>query len=331
MKSRSLLPHDSHPSCLSNHHERAEIRTPKQIRLLSLIPIYLALLTVFLVTSCASSSTKPRGEGIGFRLGDGTNSTFLATKGDLSGATYAEDDPNVQDSTYPRFPVFYQFDETLLGNWVGGTTILDLGQETKENIPPSLNKIDTYDNIIAGKAKVSGFDLDSSLTNIILFRANHPTYATKIDAASNPSISASYDFTSITLGYNVYIFYPSSPNHRWLITGLGLGAIYTNGSFSVLLCDPYHIRLTTEKFGGFLSTPTYPGECRKKQELTTVNINEQQLSLSSLASAYQYVGDEWEISVVNILSPGRKDLGEGSFNLVQKVEYLDIISAVRRW
>ena len=75
MRSRSILPHDSHLTCSINHHERADIRISKQIKPLSIISLYLALLMVFLVTSCASSSTKPRGEGIGFRLGTTNNKT----------------------------------------------------------------------------------------------------------------------------------------------------------------------------------------------------------------------------------------------------------------
>ncbi len=335
MKSRSLLPHDSHLKCSINHHERADIKISKQIKPLSIISLYLALLMVFLVTSCASSSTKPRGEGIGFRLGTTNNKTLIkTTKKDSDATTHAAADQDVQSQDSFRFPVFYQFDETLLGNWAGGTTILDISQQTKENTPPAL-KSGTYGDIISQKGGEIGddFDLDGCLTNIDAFKTEHPIYTTKIDAASNPSISADYKFTSLTLGYNVYVFYPSSPNHRWATVGVGLGAAYINGSFIVLLCDPYHIRLTKEQVGGLMSMPTYPGECRKKQKLTTVNINSFDLSTSILFKIYQYVGDEWEISVVDVLSPGTRGTvrGEEAFGLFQHEFQLDVINAVMRW
>ena len=286
------------------------------------------------MTSCASSSTKPRGEGIGFRLGSTTSDTSIQTA-NSDRTTHAAADQSVQSQDSFRFPVFYQFDETLLGNWTGGTTILDFSQQTKENTPPAL-KSGTYKDIIDQKGGEIGddFDLDGSLTNIDLFKKEHPTYATKIDAASNPSISADYNLMSLTLGYNVYIFYPSSPNHRWATLGAGLGAVYTNGSFSVLLCDPYHIRLTKEQVGGGMSYPTYPGKCRKKQEFTTVNINSLELSVSTLFTVYQYVGDEWEISVIDVLSPGSRGTAlaeEESFGLTQQEFQLTFISTVMRW
>ncbi len=61
MRSRSLLPHDSHLTCSINHHERADTRALQQTKSLSVVRLVsLALLLAVSVTAFSSGKTKPR-------------------------------------------------------------------------------------------------------------------------------------------------------------------------------------------------------------------------------------------------------------------------------
>ena len=58
------------PSCLSNHHKRADTRALQQIKALSIVRlISLALLPIVSVTACSSGKANPRAMGIGLRSG----------------------------------------------------------------------------------------------------------------------------------------------------------------------------------------------------------------------------------------------------------------------
>ncbi len=60
MRSRSLLPHDSHLTCSINHHAHADTRALQQIKSLSVVRlVFLALLLAVSGTACSSGKTKP--------------------------------------------------------------------------------------------------------------------------------------------------------------------------------------------------------------------------------------------------------------------------------
>ena len=74
----------------------------------------------------------------------------------------------------------------------------------RKNLSPKLQK-DSYSTLI--DEATTDFDLDSSKTYITEFRCAYPEHASKIDAATNPTISTDYDISEATLGYNVVVRY----------------------------------------------------------------------------------------------------------------------------
>ena len=125
MRSRSILLHDSHLLCSINHHERTDTRAPQQIKSLSIISAYIALIMAFLRASWGGKiTTKPHGEGIGLRYGISSGQSRVVAAHDTDGTAETQTgvaawDAEINAESNPRFPVFYQFEESLLTNWLG--------------------------------------------------------------------------------------------------------------------------------------------------------------------------------------------------------------------
>ena len=123
MRSRFLLLHDSHLTSSINHHERADTRALQQIKSLSIIRlISLALLLAVSVTACSSGKTKPRAMGIGLRSGAIYDYSYIEGR---NGIKYTDKSQAINKYDSARFPVFFQFDENLFGNWAYREAVVD--------------------------------------------------------------------------------------------------------------------------------------------------------------------------------------------------------------
>ena len=203
MRSRFRLPHDLHFSCLSHHYKNAYTRALQKIKALSTVRlISLALLIAVCVTACSSGKTNSRPMGIGLRSGAIYDYSYIEGR---DGKEYTEESQAINKYDSARFPVFFQFDENLFGNWAYGEAVVDFSPMRRENLPPALKDDYDYNTII--NENTTDFDLDSSKTYITDFRSAYPEYASKIDAATNPTISTDCDISKETLGYNVVVRY----------------------------------------------------------------------------------------------------------------------------
>ena len=174
MRSRIRLPHDSHLSCLSHHHKHSDTRALQQIKALSIVRlISLALLLAVSVTACSSGKTNSRAMGIGLRSGAIYDYSYIEGR---DGKEYTDKSQAINKYDSARFPVFFQFDENLFGNWAYGEAVVDFSPMRRENLPPKLQK-DSYSTLI--DEATTDFDLDSSKTYITDFRSAYPEYASK--------------------------------------------------------------------------------------------------------------------------------------------------------
>ena len=328
MRSRSILPHDSHLMCSSNHHERVDTRALHRIKSLSIIRlISLALLLAVSVTACSSGKTKPRAMGIGLRSG------YIEDNSDIQGKdgeqyVVGRENRAVNYETTPRFPVFIQFDEDLFSNWSYGETVLDYAPMRKEDSPPALKEGYYYDTII--RENTADFNLDSSKTKITEFRSTYPEYAPQIDAATNPTISADYEIKTVSLGYQIGLFLPLSERHRILTIGMGIGVSYANGTLNINLCDPFHISL--EKIDGE-AIDYNQGFCQNKKYLVSQTISTFGTGLNGKVIMYAYVGEDFEFSFLQLNSIYMADLiaEENDFKPKFFPLYLDVYSVAYRF
>ena len=323
MRSRSLLLHDSHLTCSIHHRELADTRAPQQIKSLSIIPAYIVILMAFLAASCGgATTTKPHAEAIGLRWGvTQAQSTVISVPMKDDGTTgYAADvaqsQRQVNATGNPHFPVYYQFEESLLTNWLGHNAVLDVNTFEHKDLPPALDPDYDWQTLIDSQVgpKPTGatWDLPSSYT---MFGADYPTAPSSIgilgkwDAANNPSMSADYEITTLSLGWNFYFFYPSSAHHRWMTVKLGTTAAAMNGTLTILLCDPY--RVTNEIIEDVASAGEYrKGECINRQEIEVVPLSGIKGTVYTGLIVYEYIGDEFEVSVLeqNMVSVGHDSI-----------------------
>ena len=322
MRSRSFLLHDSHLTCSINHQERADIRISKHIKSLRVVRLLsLALLLAVSVTACSSGKTNPRAMGIGVRNGIISDATMIEGR---DGQLYSEADVEVNYDSTPMFPMFLQFDEDLLTNWAYGEAVVDYALMRRKNLPPKLKEGYNYDTII--NENTTDFDLDSSKTKITKFRSAYPEYASKIDNATNPAISADYDVKMFTVGYNWGIFLPLSQRHRILTLGVGIGASYSDGFLIMNLCDPYHI-----------SIAEVPGQdykqafCQNKQKLVNVSIKGLNFNSNYKIILYTYVGEDLEFNLFTVNSIQLGSTGrETDFDARHFPLYREIVNVVYR-
>ena len=132
MRSRFRLPHDLHFSCLSHHHQHVDTRALQQINALSTVRlISLALLLAVSVTACSSGKTKPRAMGIGLRSGAIYDYSYIEGR---DGKEYTEESQAINKYDSARFPVFFQFDENLFGNWAYREAVVDFSPVRRKKI-----------------------------------------------------------------------------------------------------------------------------------------------------------------------------------------------------
>ena len=176
----------------------------------------------------------------------------------------------------------------MFGNWAYGEAAVDFSPMRRKNLPPKLQK-DSHSTLT--DEATTDFDLDSSKTYITDFRSAYPEYASKIDATTNPTISADYDISMATLGYKVGLFVLVSKNHRIMTPDARVGLSYLNGGYSVNLCDPFRISL--EKVDLTLGGSSKQGFCQNKQDLVSFQINEFRASGNAKLIVWSHVGENF--------------------------------------
>ena len=262
--------------------------------------------------------------GIGLRSGSINDATYIEGR---DGEVYSERDFKVNDDSIPIFPVFLQLDENLLSNWAYGEAVVDFAPMRRENLPPKLKEEYDYGTII--NENTTDFDLDSSKTKITEFRSAYPEYATQIDNATNPAISADYDVKLYTVGYNWGIFLPISERHRIFTVGLGVGLSYSDGVLIMNLCDPFHISLEEKSTG---RNPYKQGFCQNKQDLVSVSIKGLNFNTNYKIIPYSFIGEDFEFNLAAINSIQLGSTGrETDFDARHFPLYVEALNVVYRF
>ncbi len=257
----------------------------------------LPILLILLMTLVAACSTKPRPRGLGIGLRQGINQPNANFRTD--GEEIISTNNNVNANHEQRFPLFIQAEEDLITNWLFTQWFFDVAQANVVDIPPVLDNI-TYSeletaNTVNGEKQA--FSVESSQTKISIFYNKSSNYQSLIDARSEPSLSADYSETTLTAGKSWGVFYPYSESSRWVTLGIGLGVGYTEGMYSVNLCDPFVVTADTiEGISGFAETRK--GECQGKTELYKNRISNLGLAINVILKIYSYVGDTFEINFI---------------------------------
>ena len=245
-----------------------------------------------LVAAC-STKPRPRGLGIGLRSGINQPNTNFRTDGEAIIST----NNNVNSNHEQRFPLFLQAEEDLITSWAFTQWFFDVAQANVVDIPPVLDNV-TYSELETANTvneEKQAFSIESSQTKISIFYNKSSNYQSLIDARSEPSLSADYSATTLTAGKSWGVFYPYSESSRWLTFGIGVGVGYTEGMYSVNLCDPFVVTADTiEGLSGF--EETRKGECRGKTELYKNRISNLGLAISTIWKVYSYVGDTFEFN-----------------------------------
>ena len=86
-----------------------------------------------------------------------------------------------------------------------------------------------------------------------------------------------------------------SEKHRWGTIGLGIGANYIEGSFSINICNPYLVSsIQDNNIDGFPETRN--GSCLNKERLYTTRVNHFSWEFNVPVKLYSYVGDTFEFN-----------------------------------
>ena len=132
MRSRFRLPHDLHFSCLSHQYKHADSRALQKIKALSNVRlISLVLLLAVCVTACSSGKTNSRPMGIGLRSGAIYDYSYIEG---CDGIKHTDKSQAMNKYDSARFPVFFQFDENLFGNWSYREAVVDFSPVRRKKI-----------------------------------------------------------------------------------------------------------------------------------------------------------------------------------------------------
>ena len=95
-------------------------------------------------------------------------------------------DASINEKADLRFPIFYQFDETLLNNYAFTTWVAHFDTLNYIDLVPNLNKGESYDQLIrnntSSNGEINGFSVPSNKTLISDFKLKFPEYQSRIDA-----------------------------------------------------------------------------------------------------------------------------------------------------
>ena len=262
-----------------------------EMRFRSLL-IAMLLLIVFVGHS---NATKPRKAGIGVRYGYINDETSFRGTANDDKNVYVDDavgDAGINSVSIVKFPLFIQLDETLINNFTSSSFYLDIHKVEQNDHPPNLKNI-SFEELIDSKVQV----VPSENTFTDEFSNIYPQYSSIIEDASNPSLSADYDFRTFSFGKSYSIFFPYDEKQRWATLGGGLGLYLLFGNYSINICDPYKIDL--EK-GKDLWIPTFrEGFCLNKKQIFSSEIGTAYLNGKLFIKVYSYIDDKFEVNILS--------------------------------
>lgn len=258
--------------------------------------LLLTILLLIVFGGQAYAETKPRKFGLYFRNGAYKDGSKI-TDGDME---YVKSAAQIGQE-FQLIPIALQLNEDLLSNWAYTSWFVSLEQIFVEDMPPVL-KGTTYNGLIDTYEATFGatnFSITSEQTLINEFILRHPAYKSQVDALSEPSLSADLNLWMLVFGKNIGVFIPIGERHRLLSFGLGLGVGYTEGSYTINLCDPYIVELEPSiSYGrGLRGNETRKGICSNKSEIYAGKINHFGLASNIEFYLYSYIGDSFELNL----------------------------------
>ena len=240
-------------------------------------------------------ATKPREAGIGFKYGFTRDNTLFRSDDDNTWYIKSDNtgETRVNNPGTTQIPIFIQLAETLEGSFLFSNWFFDVTRLIQTDHPPRLVGT-SYDNLV----KSETFEVPTENTYTNQFAIRYPQYSTIINNASNPSLSADYYVTKITVGKTVGVFIPLGERHRLLTLGIGGGVNYIEGSYSISICEPFFISSNVRSAspqGEFRE-----GFCLNETKLFSKGVNHFSLELNLPIGIYSYIGDDFEFDFAKI-------------------------------
>jgi len=253
------------------------------------------------------TNVNTRGQGIGFKYGtiiDYTSFGGKLNEKDKSGSVESKDDfiyiranhdnsdmnNEIEPKLSPLETFFIQSSENALSDFRSYIWLYDYTRLHGKDIPPVLKEKKYSDLINSGT-----YDVPYEDTYAGDFADTFPQYSDKINQSSNPSLSADYDLTKISISLVGYLFLPyQAPmlglGHRVFTLGLGFGVGYTNGYYRVNVCDPFSI--STE-----IKNSSRKRFCLNKNELFSARVSYLSFEGNAVLKLYSYIGDSFELNI----------------------------------
>ena len=247
---------------------------------------------------CTTQKPEPRKFGIGLKV------SFYKPNSKFEGIEkQSQSRINETSNAYGEYsqPVKIQLSETLINDYAYVTNNLEWFLLNENDMPPQLRG-KSYGELadehrIMGNKLIGGtlpdYELKKSDTGIEEFAEKYPEYASKINAISQPALSADYSIGTVSFGRLWGVFLLSSSRHRWTTFGLGPTMTYTEGYYSINVCNPYLL------YGGY--SRYRKGECKNKTNLITLNLSNLGLGYHWHVVFYSYIGEKFEINFVDLV------------------------------
>ena len=252
--------------------------------------LLIAILALAALGGCTNQKPEPRKFGIGLKA------SFYSPDSKFEGIESKSESSINQRNTSIEYsqPIKIQLSETLINDYAYVTNNLDWFLLNENDMPPALRG-KRYSELAEENKTIGGYlpdyELKKSDTGIEAFAEEYPEYASKINATSQPALSAEYSIGTVSFGRLWGVFLLSSSRHRWTTFGLGPTISYTEGIYSINVCNPYLL------YGG--DTLYRKGECKNKTNLTTQKISNLGLGYHAQVILYSYIGEKFEINVID--------------------------------
>lgn len=272
-------------------------------------------------------AVNPRKAGIGLRFSyteDHTHFTGNPKKDDEYSKyiDYGKEDLRVNAGGKTIIPFFIQLNENLLGTNSFTNWFVDIGRLIQDDHPPGLSG-KTWDAFYEENAANDSFNVPTENTRTSQFSSIYTKYSSIINGAVNPSLSADYYITRISIGKTWGVFANSSQYNRWLTIGIGVGINYNEGIYHINLCDPYIVFTEAKREspkGSFRE-----GICNNKTELYSNKISNFSLALNIPMTLYSYIDDKFEVNLGQMefytLSPLHYEISKNNDDVLIPVFY----------
>ena len=191
-------------------------------------------------------------DGIKIRYGTFQHTTFFDLPGEGQIIRTNNNFSHLKDTRL--FPIAITLPETLMNSWSfrGALFEWQSPNEMKDLVPVDSSEISSTTKQRRQKDEVR------TLLYNDFFNADDQAFA---DANSNWALSTDVISSRVFLGYYWGVFYPAFEYHRFVKTGLGVGAYYSEISYKLNLCSQYKVTPNSE------DSRFYDGECVGKKEI----------------------------------------------------------------